>query len=293
MITFKESIIEEQDEVEVEEETDKPPPPPSMFLNRFETKAREAMTKDIEGSSQLYWRSPVRTSGDLSTYDTWWSKDFRYQITRVMPHGYLTKSGANAYFAAQYLRPNGSILKFDHRGRPVESDVMAPPIWTFLRYNSANGSPQHFKSLPDAFRAVEQFHLKRFKLKELETNSDEVIVQAKKKGWDKLPGWSRGTEIPKSFESNGDRKPSREPGTPRRGGGGRLSLLGYPVTAVLRYMGANGWTYEEAIACLKRHNCEPAEATIRIQLTAGKKGNKDRGEPAPLTPNEVKELKGG
>lgn len=66
-------------------------------------------------------------------------------------------------------------------------------------------------------------------------------------------------------------------------------VFDYSVTSVLRWMGREGWTFADAQTVLTTMNAMPADNTARIQLHAGKKG--ERGEPAPLTKNQIKELK--
>lgn len=70
----------------------------------------------------------------------------------------------------------------------------------------------------------------------------------------------------------------------------RAEIFGYSVTAVLRWMGLNNWTFEDAgVACATLGAGGISDTTIRIQLAAGKKG--ERGEPAPLTKAQAKQLK--
>jgi hypothetical protein len=69
----------------------------------------------------------------------------------------------------------------------------------------------------------------------------------------------------------------------------RAQVCGYPATAVLRWMGLNGWKYADARAALNASGAAGiSDITIRIQLLAGKKG--ERGEPAAINKSEAKEL---
>lgn len=65
-------------------------------------------------------------------------------------------------------------------------------------------------------------------------------------------------------------------------------LFGTTVTAVLRWMGLNGWSFPEATKAMAGMGMEVASATIRAQLLAGARG--ERGEPAQLTKAQAKEL---
>lgn len=84
-----------------------------------------------------------------------------------------------------------------------------------------------------------------------------------------------------------------EPAAPSAQGGGgdkRSKLFGYPITAVIRWMGQHEWEFKDAQFALEKLEIDVAPSTIRIQLRAGLVGDKSRGEPAALTPAQVKEL---
>lgn len=68
----------------------------------------------------------------------------------------------------------------------------------------------------------------------------------------------------------------------------RDKLLGHSATAVVRWMGKHHWGYDRAKAALDHFKVGVAEATVRIQLTAGRRGQ--RGDPAPLTKEQAAEL---
>ena len=70
--------------------------------------------------------------------------------------------------------------------------------------------------------------------------------------------------------------------------GGRYSLYGHPATAVLRWMGKEGLTVEQAERLLQSHGLGVSGTTVRIQIRAGKTG--DRGDPAALTHEQRKDL---
>jgi hypothetical protein len=77
--------------------------------------------------------------------------------------------------------------------------------------------------------------------------------------------------------------------TPRRKKSSRYFLLGHPATAVIRWMGANGWSFANCKAVLKASGLSQiSDHTIRAQRSAGKKG--ERGPAAPLTTVQVDEL---
>lgn len=74
------------------------------------------------------------------------------------------------------------------------------------------------------------------------------------------------------------------------GGGTRTLFFGYPTTAVIRWMGKEGWSMEKAKRTLRRFKQDVAEATIRAQLTAGRQGT--RGDPAKLSEKQIQEING-
>jgi hypothetical protein len=96
------------------------------------------------------------------------------------------------------------------------------------------------------------------------------------RGW--ISDWKAGRNLPAGVE-----KPSPEEGT------ARYFVFGYPVTAVLRWMGKAGWSFEDAKKTLATLKVECSEATIKTQLGAGKSGQ--RGEPAPLTEDQAEQLR--
>lgn len=69
----------------------------------------------------------------------------------------------------------------------------------------------------------------------------------------------------------------------------RVGVFGYAATAVIRWMGKNKWSTEDAAKALKSFGVSVAEATIKIQLKAGQTG--ERGDPAPISKSEEKKLK--
>lgn len=70
---------------------------------------------------------------------------------------------------------------------------------------------------------------------------------------------------------------------------GRSQLFGYSATAVMRWMGANGWSFDKAMAAFAGMGVDDlSETTFKIQLRAGVKG--ERGDPAPVTDKQAAEL---
>lgn len=110
-----------------------------------------------------------------------------------------------------------------------------------------------------------------------------------------------------SAQGEGDKKPKTPKGekpaaqvlssdentkvTQGKGGGKRYELFGQPVTAVLRWMGLNGWKFADARKALDNLGIECADGTLVAQLRAGVKQDwAGRGEPAKVTDEQAKQL---
>jgi hypothetical protein len=93
----------------------------------------------------------------------------------------------------------------------------------------------------------------------------------------------------KSLEEVCRKKPSETAGTGQKFK--VVHILGHPMTAVVRWMGGHGWTFNEACGVLECLKVEMAESTMRQQLLAGSgKSSRDRGPHAPLTEEQIEEL---
>jgi hypothetical protein len=74
---------------------------------------------------------------------------------------------------------------------------------------------------------------------------------------------------------------------PRSGG----AVLGFALTAVIRWLGANGHDKESARQCLARVGADAVnDSTLGVQLGKGRKGVEP---PAPLTAEQARQLTGG
>lgn len=70
-----------------------------------------------------------------------------------------------------------------------------------------------------------------------------------------------------------------------------LAFGRYPATAVIRWMGVNGMSVDQAVAVMAGLGLVVSIDTIRIQLRAGAKNDGSRGEPAALAADEIKKVK--
>lgn len=77
-------------------------------------------------------------------------------------------------------------------------------------------------------------------------------------------------------------------------GGGSIhpKILGFSACAVLKALGRAGVKYPEADAILKRHGIEMPKASVSVQLGFGRNEHtwQRHGQPAPLTPEQLKDL---
>jgi hypothetical protein len=77
----------------------------------------------------------------------------------------------------------------------------------------------------------------------------------------------------------------------KRGKVVRGTIFEYAATAILRWMGKQGWDAEDAGVCLAAYGLGGmSDSTIYIQLRAGKVGDATRGPIPELTKAQVKEL---
>lgn len=67
----------------------------------------------------------------------------------------------------------------------------------------------------------------------------------------------------------------------------RSKLFGLSITSILRWMGMDSWSYEEASLALSSLGFEMATTTIKIQLKDGKKATERYGKPAQLTDDQI------
>jgi hypothetical protein len=67
-------------------------------------------------------------------------------------------------------------------------------------------------------------------------------------------------------------------------------LCGKSVSAVLKWMGANEWEFEDAKRVVSKQGFQIADTTITGQLWIGKSGRTKWGKPAELSEKDIKEL---
>lgn len=83
-------------------------------------------------------------------------------------------------------------------------------------------------------------------------------------------------------------KPAGRVESPKPESGKRQEIFGFPMTAVLRWMGREGWTIHQALHVLTALDVSCSVDTIRAQVRAGKTGQ--RGAPAELSIKQELEL---
>lgn len=83
-----------------------------------------------------------------------------------------------------------------------------------------------------------------------------------------------------------EKAPKAKPAAPVKS---KVLWEGFAPTAVIRWMGKEGWSLEHSMAAIAGVGIHLADATFKIQWKAGQKG--ERGEPAAITPALAKKLK--
>lgn len=103
-------------------------------------------------------------------------------------------------------------------------------------------------------------------------------------------GNSTAVEQPTKTSKPNQPKPEtsvNEPKKPRA----RYQILGHPGMSVIRWMGMNGFTREEAEKVLKHFECNCAPASIGMELRDGATKTFRYGKAAELTPAQAAEVK--
>lgn len=210
----------------------------------------------------LRWLSPVKEEVGVSIWHNWWSECKRLRVTRSVSAHWP------GHYAVSYREPISGRLEV-------------------LREENGTDT-KTFSSLNDALLAARAFHVGILQIEDddLPDNHLEIVKEAEQLGLDVLPTQAPVDTTVVSNVSGTLRKAQPEVEDMR--GKNRFMLLGFPVTAVLRWMGKAGWTAEQAKAVLKAKKIEVAESTLKSQLHGGAVGR--RGEPADLTKGQIQEL---
>jgi len=81
------------------------------------------------------------------------------------------------------------------------------------------------------------------------------------------------------------------PATAQGEGGTKAVIFSYAATAVIRWMGRQGWKFQQARKVLEQFGAgHISDATVRCQLQGGRDLDNPRGEPAALTDDQAKAL---
>ncbi len=121
----------------------------------------------------------------------------------------------------------------------------------------------------------------------LDSNEKEGTLKIYVEGDPRFDPWRPGQEVKPVVEEAVEVITPPQPSKSNGHLKARGKLFDYPITAVLRKLGAIGWSWEEARDALATLGIECAESTVRIQIRAGVVGDASRGEPADLTPKQI------
>lgn len=259
----------------------------------LETPKEETISVSTTETNRLTWVGPTTEEADPCDWNVWMVGDYRV-VRSVHRHG-----GENVFY----------VNRKDDKGK---FSIMIAQR----------------KTLEEGIKKVEEAYCLLHKLtpSNLETNRGEIMTAAKEKGLDTLPRKEQPVKTTTSTNGQGTETSPSVPVDPAKqealedimdliaarglnlsdffpkskgnktrtssGNGGakgmRYDMFGHPVTSVLRWMGKQGWTAKEAEKVCLKLNCAVAEATVKIQVVAGRKGK--RGEPASLTEAQTQQL---
>lgn len=218
--------------------------------------ARRYMEQQEPNNNRITWLKPIHEETVLSNWTVWWDTSRRYRVVLT-----VSKYGGDTFFSAGRKK----VVK-QHDGNKHTLMVIV-------------GKDEGFRYLELALQACEAAHCKRFKMDAVESNAEEVVVKAGKDRQDRVTVVGREGATPGK---------ARSAYTGQQGSGSgsvRISFLGHPVTAAIRWMGKDGFSFAEARKVCTEFGVEVADATIRAQLLAGKNGQ--RGPAAELTQDQV------
>lgn len=232
----------------------------------------------------LFWWGPRNRETELSYYTYWKSKCHQYRVTRS-----ISKFGQDQEFVAEMV--------LDHRHERIPTQFEGQE-WALngngIGYISRIIGTHH--TLEGVIILCEKHYMRRKAVHILDSNKIHILKLAEELGIhliQRAPNSNmlEGGKPPKKVkeEDNSLEGLLKALKTPKQGKS-RIQFLGFPVTHVLRWMGANGWTKEQAIKVMEKANIAVAEGTIGIQVAAGKKGDKSRGETPELSKSQIKEL---
>lgn len=220
-----------------------------------EVSARRLLDQKQPDNTKMHWLPPSKGETILSNWTVWWDSTNRYRVVLS-----VSKYGHDTQFSACRRKKIKT-----HDGEEANLIVFV--------------GKEHYKHLENAMQACEEAHCKRFKLETVETNREDLIAKAEASKQDRV------TVVAKP--------PSSKPSRPANAvslvtGKARISMLGHPVTAVLRFMGKDEFDFGMARKVCDHFGIEVADNTIRAQLAAGRKN--ERGPAAALTQDEINKL---
>lgn len=160
---------------------------------------------------------------------------------------------------------DGMLFRANWRPAPVIHPAVPDPVLPVMTSTEAAGTiEEHNRPRVKALERSIKRHDKEAKASRVETLKEQAQGTAKETG--------NGAPAPKRVQA-------------------RTELFGHPGTAVIRWLGKQGVDFTKTQAILAKHGLTSlSESTVKIQLRAGAKG--ERGEPAPITKDQAKQLLG-
>lgn len=102
---------------------------------------------------------------------------------------------------------------------------------------------------------------------------------------------SLGNMNEKTKQRRMEKMAKKKVATKKKSGGGpgkRIDCMGHGVCGMLRWMGAKGYSVDQARAAMKSLKCKPSESTLKQAIVQGASGSH---EPESLTQKETAEFK--
>lgn len=224
----------------------------NQTTSAFKRRRRHVLlTKEKHDDSVLEWNLPKQEDMDMLKVTAWYSKCGEYKVARVVSR-YDPES---LYFVAMKSR----IYEYADGSRSYR-------MFGFI-HQTEMGRPKEYRTLEGALNVCEEDAGKP------SSGKGDVLQDAVTQKIDRAIA-------PTTVVKDGK--------VVHHGGKAKETIFGFPMTAVIRWMGVDCWNYDQARTALSFLKIKIADTTIHAQLRAGRKG--ERGPPAELSPGQEREL---
>ena len=222
---------------------------------------------------------PARKKSRKSNDCEWVRRFFEVPIEEMLP--IQTKLGClpkGAYFTI----PKDELCQLDNSGEVIDHVLDGTKSVKIRLKGTGEWTPDYF---PVSSEVKVKFQRQDMRIPIEEWWSGDMDIN-----WVHAPCQIKSTpSTQKKRESDPD-APAKT--VTKKSGFGKAKTLcfGLPVTAVLRWMGSDGWDYEEARDALATLKIFPSDNTIKNQLRDGGAKQHKYGDVPQLTDKQIKEL---